>query len=388
MASQNKKITVALLWKTCSGKVTSIDDLAAALDPERFEVLFIYLTGNEAQVRWVSETGRNVFWLSDDGDIEVFHPRMLFKLIRILRDHDVDVLHCHNHKACFYGALAGTLARTPVVLAQFHGLQRARNNRRRLANLIVFRKASKIIAVANAVKEDIVHSNWWVPREKLLILENSVDYERFAIANTSREEAKRLLGVPPEALVFGTIGRLVPTKGLPYLIDAFLAVRDRLPTAHLVLLGDGYSRGELEKQVAVSPHADAVHFLGRCDGVERLLQGMDIFVLSSIAEGMPRVLLEAMAAGVPCLATNVGGIPDVVEENRTGFLIPPHDCGALAEAMVKMAGMRSDDRRRIAAAAKAKVRIQYSHDVVRQKLGRIYESEFLTRRRRRNGQVQ
>jgi glycosyltransferase involved in cell wall biosynthesis len=388
LAWQDKKITVALLWKACSGKITSIDDLAAALDPDRFEVLFIYLIGNDVQTQWMAQAGRKVFWLSEDGDIDVFHPRMLFKLIRILREHHVDVLHCHNHKAGFYGAMASLLTRIPVLLAQFHGLQRSRNNRRRLANLIVFRKASRIIAVARAVQEDIIHSNWWVPRKKLLILENSVDYDRFACANASRQEARQLLGVPPDALVFGTIGRLVPTKGLPYLIDAFLAVRGRLGTAHLVLLGDGHCREELEKQARQSPYRAAFHFWGCREGVERLLRGMDIFVLSSVAEGMPRVLLEAMAAGVPCLATNVGGIPDLVEDNRTGFLVPPRDSEALAAAMLKVASLPPGDRQRIVAAARTAVQERYSHEVIRGKLGRLYESEFQAYQQRGDGHSQ
>jgi glycosyltransferase involved in cell wall biosynthesis len=383
LASQNKKITVALLWKTCSGKVTSVDDLAAALDPDRFEVLSIYLTGNNAQAQWTADAGRKAFWLSEGGDIEVFHPRMLLKLVRMLREQHVDVLHCHNHKASFYGAVASLLTPIPVLLTQFHGLQRARNNRRRLANLIVFRRANRIVAVAKAVREDIIHSNWWVPRKKLTILENSVDYAHFAGVNVPREEAKMLLGVPPDALVFGTIGRLVPTKGLSYLIDAFPAVRKPFATAHLVLVGDGYCRQELEKQAAAGPHADAIHFLGRREGVERLLQGMDIFVLSSVAEGMPRVLLEAMSAGVPCVAANVGGIPDIIEDSRTGFLVPPRDSEALAGAMAKVAALRPEDRRRIADAAKVSVQTRYSHEVVRRKLGQLYESEFQTRRRQR-----
>ncbi len=382
MASQNGKITVALLWKACSGKVTSIDDLAAALDPDRFEVLFIYLTGNDAEARWMAEMGRQAFWLSEDGDIEVFHPRMLFKLVRILRDHHADVLHCHNHKAGFYGAVASLLTRIPVLLAQFHGLQRARNNRRRLANLIVFRRASKIIAVAKAVKDDIIRSNWRVPRRKVMILENSVDYDRFARVNISGAEAKRLLDVPPEALVFGTIGRLVPTKGLSYLIDAFFRVREQLATAHLVLLGDGYCRESLEKQAAQSPHAGAIHFLGRREGVERLLQGMDIFVLSSVAEGMPRVVLEAMAAGVPCVATNVGGIPDIILDNRTGFLVPPQDSEALAKAMLRAVHLPAEGRKRMVDAARAVVQGQYSHDVLRRKLAQLYESEVRAHGRR------
>ena len=110
---------------------------------------------------------------------------------------------------------------------------------------------------------------------------------------------------------------------------------------------------------------------------------MDIFVLSSVAEGMPRVLLEAMAAGVPCLATNAGGIPDIVEENQTGFLVPPRDHEALAAAMLKMAALPAADRQRIASAAKVRVQTLHSHDVVRRKLGQLYESEFQAARKRK-----
>jgi glycosyltransferase involved in cell wall biosynthesis len=324
----------------------------------------------------MEQAGHKVFRLSDNSDIRFFRPSSLAKLVHVLKSNKVDVLHCHNHKASVYGAFAGTLARTPVVLAQMHGLRRARNIRRKLANLFVFRRASRIIAVAEAVKQDILARNWLVPASKLCILENSVDYDRFADCGTSTQQAKALLGLPADALVFGTVGRLVPTKGLPYLIDAFCTVREQISHAHLVLVGEGYARPEIEQRAAATAHADAIHLLGQRSRIEQLFKGMDVFVLSSVAEGMPRVLLEAMAARLPVVSTRVGGIPDVLNEPSVGFLVPPQDAPSLARTMIQVASMPHQQRAAIGAKAQERVRRCYSHDVIRAKLQQIYEEEY------------
>ena len=103
---------------------------------------------------------------------------------------------------------------------------------------------------------------------------------------------------------------------------------------------------------------------------------MDVFVLASVAEGMPRVILEAMAAGVPCVATAVGGIPEVLADGRLGFLVPPRDAGTLAEAMVKAATLPEHDRQDLIERARRHVQEHYSHDVVRSKLAKLYEREY------------
>jgi len=385
--SGQDKIVIASLSKAYFGKVTSVDDLVADLDRDRFEAIFIFLSGRNDEATWMEKAGHRVFYLSPNREIHVFRPSLVFRLMRILRSNSVDVLHCHSHKACSYGVLAGALAKTPVVLAQVHGLHRARNARRRLANLFMFRGATRVIAVAEAVKQDILTTNWRVPAGKLSVLEDSVDYDRFAHCAVSRAEAKQMLGVPSDGIIFGTVGRLAPTKGLLYLIEAFCMVREQIPGAHLVLLGDGTEGTKIERQARESPHGDAIHFLGRRDHIERLLRGMDVFALSSIAEGVGRALLEAMAAGIPAVATQVGGIPEVINSPEVGLLVPPRDPRALAQSMIRLGRMSDSERAAIGRAAQERIRRFYSHDVIREKLRRIYEQEYENHRPQARGSI-
>jgi glycosyltransferase involved in cell wall biosynthesis len=300
----------------------------------------------------------------------------MFNLVRILKEHHVDILHCHRHKATTYAVMAARIAGTPVLLAHVHGLGRSRNLKRRLINCILFRNVNRLVPVANSVKEDVLRNNWFVTDEKLFVLENSVDYGRFADVSISKKDAKQMLGMPADSLVFGTIGRLVPTKGLSYLIAAFSKVKKQMPSVHLVLVGDGPCRAELQMQAADALCGDSVHFLGHRANVEQLLKGMDVFILASVAEGMPRVLLEAMAAGVPCVATQVGGIPEVINGEAVGFLVPPGDPEALAEMMLRVAKMPGEELAEVIEKARGRIRRFYSHDVVKKKLEALYESEF------------
>jgi glycosyltransferase involved in cell wall biosynthesis len=369
-------ITVALFWPKYHGNVSSLNDLALGLDRERFKVIFIYLSEHGVDKRYLKETGCEFFCLSEKKRINSFRFSVLSNLVRILKEHHVDILHCHRHKATTYAVMAARIAGTPVLLAHVHGLGRSRNLRRRLINCILFRNVNRLVPVANSVKEDVLRNNWFVPDEKLFVLENSIDYGRFADVSISKKDAKQMLGMPADSLVFGTIGRLVPTKGLSYLIAAFSKVKRQMPSVHLVLVGDGPCRAELQMQAADALCGDSVHFLGHRANVEQLLKGMDVFILASVAEGMPRVLLEAMAAGVPCVATQVGGIPEVINGKAVGFLVPPGDPEALAEMMLRVAKMPGEELAEVIEKARDRIRRFYSHDVVKKKLEDLYEREF------------
>lgn len=372
------KITVALLWSKYSGNVTSVNDLVLGFDKERFNVIFIYLRGYGDEKNLLKEAGYEVFYLSNIERINTFRFSILFKLARILKEHNVDIIHCHAHKSTVYGTVAAVLAKTPVVMAHVHGLGRSRNFRRKLMNFLLFKKINRIVPVAESVREDVLKNNWSVPEEKITVLENSIDYGRFADVSISKEDAKRILGLPSDAFVFGTIGRLAPTKGLLYLIEAFPKVKEQKPSAHLVLFGDGPCRAEIEQQASNMSCRDSIHFLGHRDNIEQLLRGMDVFVLSSVAEGMPRAILEAMAAGVPCIATEVGGIPEIISGNNVGVLVPPKDSEALTEAMVNITNITDEKLEKQVVKAQNRVRQFYSHQVVREKVRKLYESELKT----------
>lgn len=371
-----KKITVALFSGRYEGGVTSINELVLGLDENRFDVIFIYLSGYGADRNLTKRNGRKVFYLSEKKRARAFNLSILRKLTGILKQQKVDIIHCQMHKTTLYGTLAAMIARTPVVLAHVHGLNRSRRLRRKLANLLLFRRVNRIIPVANKVKDDVLRNNWFLSEDKLFVLENSVDYERFANVSISKQQAKLLLGLPPQAFVFGTIGRMAPTKGYSFLIEAFAKVKRQLPAAQLIFIGDGPLRNELEQQAAKTLWADSIHFLGQRNNVPELINAMDVFVLSSVAEGMPRAILEVMAAGVPCVATEAGGIPEIINSNDVGILVQSKDSSALAEAMINVANMPQQQLKKITDKARDRIRRFYSHDVVREKIRNLYDAEM------------
>lgn len=370
------KIKVALLWPRYGGQGTSINDLVLRLDESRFDVMCIYMRGGRTGEDLFEKAGRKVVELTQGSRLRMFNGLALWRLVRILKQHQVDILHCHTHTPVFYGALATALAGTPVMLSHVHGLNRTRNLRRKIGNVMVFHRVAKAICVAEAVRQDVIRTNWRVDPAKLVVLENSVDYERFAGVSVPRGEAKGRLGLQPGDFVFGAVGRLAPTKGLPYLLDAFAIVKQQVPSAHLVLLGEGPSKAQLEHQVMQMPCRPAIHFLGYRSGIAELFQGFDAYVLPSVAEGMPRALLEAMAGRVPSIATAVGGIPEVFGGSDARFVVPPRDAASLAEKMILLARMSEPQRAAVGTEAQERVRQCYSHQVVRRKLQNIYESEY------------
>jgi glycosyltransferase involved in cell wall biosynthesis len=370
------KINLALLANTYGGNATSVNDLIVRLDKNRFNPIFIFLTGSKFPENHFQQAGYKVIYLSNGNHVATFSPFAIFKLAKALKENRIDILHCHCHKTTVIGTSAAMLAGIPVVFTFVRGLNRTRTLLRRFTNFFLFEKVNKILPVSQSVKDDVLKSNWSVEADKLFVLENSIDYERFANADITKLKAKQLLGFSENDFLFGTVGRLVPTKGLPYLLDAFAKVKNTIPNAHLVLIGDGYARTELENYAAKTGCASSVHFLGRKDNIEKLLKGFDVFVLASIAEGMPRAVLEAMAAGVPCIATKVGGLLEIIESSDTGILVPPRNFDSLAEAMKTLANMSAEGLEKIVKNAQNRVREIYSHEVVAEKLQNLYEAEF------------
>ncbi len=357
--------------------MTSVNDLVLGLDKERFNVIFVYLSSDGVGRNLKEGVGYEVFYLCNSKRIRTFCSSILLRLIRVLKKHNINIIHCHGHKSTVYGTMAAIFAHTPVVIAHVHGLGRTRNFRRRLMNLLLFRRINKIVPVAVSVKEDVLSSNWFLSADRLFLLENSIDYERFADVSTAKEDAKQMLGLPSDAFVFGTIARFGPYKGHNFLISAFKKVKNEVPSAHLVLVGEGPLKEDVQQQVAPAGISQSVHFLGQRDHIPELLRAIDAFVLPSIgSEGMPRVLLEAMAAGVPCVATQVGGIPEVINGQAVGFLVPPGDPEALAEMMLRVAKMPGEELAEVIEKARDRVRRTYSHHVVRKKLEDLYEREF------------
>jgi glycosyltransferase involved in cell wall biosynthesis len=176
---------------------------------------------------------------------------------------------------------------------------------------------------------------------------NSVNLERFkeSVDPATVRARREAIGLPPEAIVIGSVGRLEPQKGYSYLLDAMPDVVRQVPQAHLVIAGDGSLAAPLRAQASASPVADHLHLVGPQHDIEQFYAMLDLFVSSSLWEGLPTVLLESMVAGVPVVATRVSGSTELVKEGVTGRLVPPGDASALASTMVAALVERETSRR-------------------------------------------
>jgi glycosyltransferase involved in cell wall biosynthesis len=372
---ENRVITIARLWPKYEGRDESRAGVIMGLDRNRFRTVCIYLGKWSEKSNFFEEKGFKTYYISN-GKLRFFNVLVVLKLAKVLKQEGVDIIHCHKHKAAVYGAIAAVLAHTPVVIAHVHGLDRTRNRIRRILNYFLMKRVNKVLTVGEAVRKDVLNTNPSIPPDKVISLGNSIDYAKFADVQTTKQEAKKLLGLPEGVIVFGTVGRLVPTKGLSYLIEAFTKVKQQMPLAQLIIVGNGRLQNELKQQAAKTSCANSIHFLGHKSNIPELLRAMDVFVLPSIAEGMPRVILEAMASEVPVVGTEVGGIPEIINGRDVGLLVPPRDAAALAKAMINIANMPRQELIKRTEKAKDRIRRFYAHEVLAEKLKDMYEAEL------------
>jgi glycosyltransferase involved in cell wall biosynthesis len=269
------------------------------------------------------------------------------RLLLAVRDHlkeiRPDILHSHRYKEHILGAIAGKLSNDPLTVQTYHGLEESLGGWAGLKmkayngiNLVVGRATADGIV---GVSSDITHVlERRYPSAHVRCIRNGIDLAR-TLATEGRSAVRARLGLAPETFVVGTVGRLTPIKGFEHLIEAFAQLRQqaRVQDSRLVIVGDGPSRAILE-QLAESHRVPAyVKFLGTRTDVYNLISAFDVFALSSLHEGVPMVLLEAMALQVPIVASRVGGIPEILEDGVEAALVPPKDPEALTKAIAVLA---------------------------------------------------
>jgi sugar transferase (PEP-CTERM/EpsH1 system associated) len=259
--------------------------------------------------------------------------RAFVRLARLLRRLRPDIVHSRNW-ATFDAVLAARLARVPAVVHGEHGrdvsdpegLHARRNRIRRVCAPLV----DRFVTVSDDLRGWLV-TRVGIPAGKVTRIHNGVDTARFAPADGLAERAG--LGWAGNAEVIGTVGRLDPVKDQAGLVEAFARVAPAHPRAVLAIVGDGPCRAELERVVAAHGVGARVRLLAERSDVPEILRTMDVFVLPSIAEGISNTLLEAMATGLPLVATRVGGNPELVQDGVNGRLVPRRDRTALAGAL-------------------------------------------------------
>jgi glycosyltransferase involved in cell wall biosynthesis len=238
-------------------------------------------------------------------------------------------------------------------------------------------RATTFLALSDGLGRQLA-ARLGLPPQRVLAIPNGVDFaEADRALAVTRGPARRWLGLFPPDIGIACVGRLHRQKGIAHLLAAFHTLLQTQPTARLLLAGDGPERRALASTVAGLRLGSFVRFLGTVQSPWPLLAGADIFALPSLWEGMPNALLEAMAAGLPSVATTVGAVPEMVTQGREALLVPPGDAGALAGALADLAGSPSR-RREMGALARRRVEQAYRIEDTVAATERLYD-EVLSR---------
>jgi glycosyltransferase involved in cell wall biosynthesis len=296
-------------------------------------------------------------------------------LVSVLRRERFDVLHSHMFGSNVWGTLFGTVWRIPVVIAQEQTWSyEGQPLRRFLDGRFVGRLATAFVAVSTRDRDRMI-SIEKVPPSKIVVIPNAY----IPRPDGGLVDLRAELGIPSGVPVVGTVAIFRPQKALDVLVDAFAIVRRSFPDARLVLVGGGKCRPALEQQVERLGLTGHVHMPGRREDVASVWAAVDIAAMSSDFEGTPLAALEALAHGVPLVATDVGGLPDIIGDENGGVLVPARDPPALAGAIEDL--LRDPDRRaRLAREGRARAR-EFAIEIITARFADLYDHLL------RNGQA-
>jgi glycosyltransferase involved in cell wall biosynthesis/carbonic anhydrase/acetyltransferase-like protein (isoleucine patch superfamily) len=345
--------------------------------------------GHEIKIGCLSKKGPLLAVLERNGiEVAEFNPpggllgpagiRQIIRLALFLRRHRFDVFQSHDLYSTLLGVPAAWLAGVPLILSSRRDLASWwwYTSRNRWILRQIQNRSNRIIANSQAVKEFLVHEDGFDPG-RIRVLRNGVDFERFAKAPRDRE--KLFPNLAGEDKLIAVVANMnVKSKGHSELVLAGTEICREFTEAKFLFIGDGVERSHLQRMVGELDLRDRFLFLGRRNDVAEILACCDLFVLPSWAEGLPNSVLEAMAAGVPVVATRVGGIPEIIEDGVGGLLVPAQNPQALAAAIAQ--ALRDPERaRQLARVSQARARAEFSYERLLAELDSLYR-EGLPRR--------
>ena len=252
---------------------------------------------------------------------------------RYLRETRPQIVHTFLLTASLYGRFAAILEGVPLVIGTEVNIYEHKRLAHAMAERLLMAGTDRVVVSADSVR-DFYTKQVHADPAKVEVIFNAVDFSQ-GVATVSRDEMRGSLGLPAGVPVAGMIARLTEQKGHRYLFEA-LASTPTLSGVHLIVVGGGEQREALVADVESRGLASRVHFLGPRRDLGNLLAAMDVFVLPSLWEGLPLSMVLAMGAGVPVVSTRVAGIPEVVEDGRTGLLVAPADAAQLGIALTRM----------------------------------------------------
>ncbi len=376
------------------GPALHVAYLSAGLTPRGYDTTLVAGTiarGEESMAYIAEQAGARVVALPGlSREISPLHDALaIFRLARLIRQVRPTILHTHTAKAGTVGRVAALLAgdaRPPIVVHTFHGhvlrgyFGPAKSAVFRVLERLLAKATTVLVAVSPEVRDDLVRLGV-APAEKFTVVRLGIELEQRVASTVPREEVRRRLGIAPERFVVGWIGRMTGVKQTHDLLAALADLRAGGVDAGLLVVGDGPDRSGFEERARDLGLVRHCLFLGYQEDVAPWYAAMDAVALPSGNEGTPVTVIEALAAGKPVVAYEVGGVPDVVREGVDGFLVEPGSTSDMAERLAQLAA-DPELRRRLGEAGRERVLERYGVGRLLDDVDRLYR-ETMERKARR-----
>jgi len=319
-----------------------------------------------------TQYGLNVSYLPMGGKFDI---SVVTQLVKLIRKNSVSLIHAHGYKSNILGAIAAKIAPIPIISTNHLFPMMPLDDRKlqmygQIDVKITSKLLDKIIAVSEDIKNRLILAG--VQESKVTIIENGIDIDEYASANCNVAELKKALRIHNDSIVVGSLARLTEQKGQIYLLEAASKlIKENMPLV-IVIAGDGPLKNHLMEHADKLGIADNVKFLGFRSDTRNILKIMDIFVLSSIDEGLPMAMLEAMAARVSVITSRVGDIPKVITNHKNGIMVEPRSSDQLAKG-IRHLMQDIENRKLLVENAYETVSNNYSHIAMASKYMQIYK---------------
>lgn len=326
-----------------NGFIEATNQYSRLFDTNKYNVTVIYLDGEPDEEIRNKHFAENVLFLNASlHEKRGLKLRIIKKMLALHKMHKFHIVICHRYKPTYIMLWVAKFCRIPHLFCVMHEMNTFKHLSRKLTLRLLAQKNIILAGVSNAVRDDIKKNLTRTYQDKVITLYNVIDIDATEARLLNQTEARTQLKLSHQDFVFGILSRLAAAKDHKTLIEAFALIKPQCPNAKLVIIGEGELKPTLQNQITQLGLTREVIITGFLPNAFALLQALDVFVLSSVKEAFGRVLLEAMVAKCPIIATNTDGIPEVLGD--VGIIVEKQNPRELANAMLKFYRMSAEER--------------------------------------------
>ena len=349
---------------------------ARLFSPDRYTVTIAYLTGGEDGGDEHQISGYDTIFLKlRKKDIRNLKIQAIRKVRALCEDRQVSVAICHRYKPTYIMAWVARSYRMHHLVSVMHDFRTLKRLSHKLFVYLILRHQFVFAGVSDAVREDLFRDGWGLREEQVITLPNSIEVSEVVDKQIDRGTAREQLGLKPDNIVLGTVGRLHAAKDHLTLIQAMAAVAPDHPNIRLVIIGEGALESSLQRAIVENGLEGRVILAGFIPQAWRLMRAFDVYLSSSRKEPFGMVLLEAMAAKLPIIATAVDGVPQVV--GNCGWLVPPEDSVKMAEAIQAYCRTSPEERVELGRISRQRLEDNFTTEHFRQVFWNIFAKRGL-----------